>query len=210
MGRGKFLVIEGLDGAGTTTQAACLVASLRRRGLAVHATCEPSKGPIGALIRQALSGRLSVDATGKALSPRSLALLFAADREDHLEAEVLPALEQGHWVISDRYLLSSLAYQSLSSSMDWIMALNQHALVPDCTVFLKIEPELAAQRMRTRPHAELYEALETQKRVAENYECAIAVRRQAGEHILCMEASLPREELSRRMENALHQYFGLE
>jgi len=209
MKRGKFLVIEGLDGSGTTTQVEWVVACLRRRGLSVHASCEPSKGPMGALVRQALSGRLCL-AKGEALSPRTLALLFAADRDDHLEAEIKPALASGHWVVSDRYLLSSLAYQSLSLSMEWIMALNQHALLPDCTVFLKIEPKLAAERMKTRLQAELYEALETQERVAQNYERAIAFRRQAGEYIVCMEASLPKEALSQRIEGELCKYFGWE
>jgi dTMP kinase len=210
MNRGKLVVIEGLDGSGTTTQVDFLAAALRRRGLPTHASCEPSKGPIGALIRQALSGRLSLDTKGKALSPRTLALLFAADREDHLEAEILPALEQGHWVVSDRYLLSSLAYQSLSLPMDWITALNQHALLPDCTVFLRIEPELAAERMKARPQAELYEALETQKKVAQNYERAISVRRQAGEHVICVDARLPRGQLSQHIEGGLCTYFGLD
>jgi dTMP kinase len=207
MSRGKFLVIEGLDGSGTTTQVEFLVASLRRRGLTAHATCEPSKGPVGMLIRQALSGRLRLDLQGQALSPRTLALLFAADRDDHLAAEVVPALERGHWVVSDRYVLSSLAYQGLSLPMDWIMALNQHVLLPDCTVFLKIEPKLAAQRMSLRPQAELFEALETQERVAQSYEHAIAIRRQAGEHVLCMDASLPKELLSQYIEAELCGYF---
>jgi len=210
MRRGKFLVIEGLDGSGTTTQMDFLTASLRQRGLPVHATCEPSKGPIGALIRQALSGRLCLNAKGQALSPGTLALLFAADRDDHLEAEIKPALANGHWVVSDRYLLSSLAYQSLSLSTEWIMALNQHALLPDCTVFLKIEPKLAAERMRVRHQAELYEALEIQKKVAQNYEGAIADRRKAGEQIICMDASLPKEVLSQRIERELYKYFGWE
>ena len=209
MSRGKFLVIEGLDGSGTTTQVELLATALRQRGVPTHATCEPSKGPIGALIRQALSGRLGT-AQGEALSPQTLALLFAADRADHLFAEVEPALSSGHWIVSDRYLLSSLAYQSLSLPMEWIMALNQHALVPDCTVFLEIEPKLAASRMKLRPQAELYEALETQERVAQNYARAMAARRQAGEHILCMDASLPKEALGRYIEDAFCKHLGLE
>ncbi|MCL2178085.1 MAG: dTMP kinase [Proteobacteria bacterium] len=208
MERGKFLVVEGLDGAGTTTQTAFLVAALRRRGLTAHATCEPSKGPVGVLIRQVLSGRLGLGG-GKALSPQTMALLFAADREDHLEAEIKPALAQGHWVVSDRYMLSSLAYQHVSLSMNWIATLNEHALVPDGTVFLRIEPELAASRMGMRPQVELYEALETQRKVAENYERAIAIRRQVGEHIICVEGSLPKEQLSRHIEEVFLGYLGL-
>jgi thymidylate kinase len=79
-------------------------------------------------------------------------------------------------------------------------------LAPDCTLFLKIEPKVAAQRMRIRPQAELYEALETQERVAKNYEYAIALRRQAGESIVCLDGGLPKEELSQYIEGELFRH----
>src|SRR5690349_10994916 len=100
--RGFFLVLEGLDGAGTTTQLECLSRALRQRGATVCATREPSDGPVGVMLRQALTGRLGLKG-GAPLSHETLALLFAADRMDHLQAEVLPALERGETVICDRY-----------------------------------------------------------------------------------------------------------
>src|SRR5688500_15875611 len=91
--RGAFIVLEGLDGAGTTTQLGRLAEALRARGQRVHTTCEPSTGPIGALIRQALTGRLGLPGGRGPLDDATLALLFAADRTDHLAAEIMPALE---------------------------------------------------------------------------------------------------------------------
>src|SRR5579864_7294663 len=108
--RGLFIVLEGLDGAGTTTQLVRLAERLRRAGERVVATAEPTDGPIGALIRQALRRRL-VHRDGRALTDESLALLFAADRVDHVAGEIEPALARGQHVLCDRYVLSSLAYQ---------------------------------------------------------------------------------------------------
>jgi dTMP kinase len=103
--RGRFLVLEGLDGAGTTTQASRLCAWLSARGRTVHLTSEPSRGPLGTGIRQVLSGRLR-GAGGGEFDPGALALLFAADRLDHWESEIRPRLAEGQDVVSDRYVLS--------------------------------------------------------------------------------------------------------
>src|SRR5690554_6701257 len=103
-----FIVLEGLDGAGTTTQVERLARSLSGEGHRVHTTREPSDGFVGVLIRQALRRRI-VERTGRQLSPETLALLFATDRVDHLRDEVEPALSAGGVVISDRYVHSSIA-----------------------------------------------------------------------------------------------------
>ncbi|HLL53606.1 MAG TPA: dTMP kinase, partial [Myxococcaceae bacterium] len=100
---GRFFVLEGLDGAGTTTQCERLASELRSRGFRVLVTREPSDGPVGTMIRQALTGRLGMPGGNGPLAPETLALLFAADRADHLHARVRPALERGEIVISDRY-----------------------------------------------------------------------------------------------------------
>src|SRR5713101_5144548 len=97
--KGRFIVLEGIDGAGTTTQAQLLSAELRRDGHLVLTTREPSDGPVGTLIRQALTGRLSLPERAGPLSDETLALLFAADRLDHLQAQILPALQRGEVVI---------------------------------------------------------------------------------------------------------------
>src|SRR5262245_11899957 len=109
-----FIVIEGIDGAGTTTQTARLADALRARNVRVHATREPSDGPVGMLLRQILTGRIVTPGEVSSLRSAKLALLFAADRLDHLEAEILPRLSAGECVVSDRYDHSTVAYQSVS------------------------------------------------------------------------------------------------
>src|SRR5689334_22794688 len=149
---GRFIVLEGIDGAGTTTQAARLVARLRQETkVAIRATREPSDGPIGSLVRQVLTGRI-IAPGGRAPGWATMALLFAADRMDHVEAEIEPFLAEGGIVISDRYDASSLAYQSVSSgrggekTVDWIRQINKHALRPDLTIVLDLSSEVAANR----------------------------------------------------------------
>ncbi len=175
--RGRFIVLEGLDGAGTTTQTERLAAALRAEGHAVLSTREPSDGPVGTLIRQALTGRLVLPGGAGPLAPETLALLFAADRTDHLRAKVLPALEAGKVVLSDRYVLSSLAYQGASLPMAWVDAINAHAIPADLTLFVGVAPEVAARRRAVRGEAaELFEADEAQRRIARQYLAAIRRR----------------------------------
>jgi dTMP kinase len=160
----RLIVLEGLDGAGTTTQVARLAATLAARGRPVHATREPSDGPIGRLLRAFLAG-----AHG-ALDPTTMALLFAADRADHLAREVEPALAGGAVVISDRWYHSSLAYQGVGEGRDWVRLLNARARRPDLTLLLEIPPELGAARRAAAGRAEdLYEPIAMQRRVAEGY-----------------------------------------
>ena len=185
--RGRFVVIEGLDGAGTTTQSAAIAAALRAKGRTVVTTREPSDGPIGKLIRQALTGHLTL-AARRPLTPETLALLFAADRVDHVAREVEPALASGAVVLSDRYLLSSLAYQGSQLPIDWVAEVNGRARMPDLTLFLEIDPEVGAQRRAVRGgKRELYETRAIQRRTAKQYLNAIALRRKAGEKIVVID-----------------------
>jgi dTMP kinase len=177
MREGLLIVLEGVDGAGTTTQAARLCDALRPNG-PVQATREPSTGPIGALLRQAISGRW---VTPSPLGPRApgwvtQALLFAADRQDHLEAEVLPLLAQGVTVVSDRYYHSSVAYQSLvapagqeAETIAWIRELNKHARRPDLTIVLDVPAVVAERRRRARGGRELFDDAELQLRLTDFY-----------------------------------------
>jgi len=170
--RAPFIVFEGLDGAGTTTQAQRLVEALNREGRPAHFTREPSDGPIGTLIRQALSRRLVLP-DGRRLTPGTLALLFAADRTDHLAAEIEPLLERGICVVCDRYVLSSIAYQGQELEPDFVRTINATAPPPDLTLFIRVTPETALTRRAGRSLGEeLYEALETQRRVARRYDAA--------------------------------------
>ena len=173
---GRFIVLEGIDGAGTTTQTHRLVERLRAETkLPVKVTREPSDGPIGALVRQVLTGRI-VSLGGRAPGWATMALLFAADRMDHVESEIEPFLGQGGIVVSDRYDASSLAYQSVSSgrggekAVEWIRQLNRHALRPDLTVVIDLPSDLAAARREVRGEpAQLYEQNEVQRALAVFY-----------------------------------------
>lgn len=174
---GLFIAIEGIDGAGTTTQSKLLHDALRAKGLPVHLTREPSDGPVGVLIRQILSGRVVVPGVHGVRPPDfpTMALLFAADRVDHVDAEVVPNLMDGVTVISDRYDFSSVAYQSLTSddvegNIAWVRTLNAKARRPDLTIVLDVPPEIAATRRSRRARArELYEEDELQARLASFY-----------------------------------------
>ena len=159
--KGAFICIEGLDGCGKTTQARLLVAKLRKSHNAVY-TAEPSRGRIGTFIRNRyLYGE-------KRLSTIVEALLFAADRIEHVENEVLPALNQGKLVISDRYVYSSLAYQGAGGlSLNWIEKVNEHALKPDLAVFIDVDPKTVMHRLKSK--RSVMENMETQQRVRDIY-----------------------------------------
>jgi len=169
--RGLFIVVEGLDGAGTTTQANELVRRLRAAGERAHFTAEPSSGPIGSQIRMMLAGRL-VGYRGAAWDRRSLALLFAADRLDHLQADIEPKLAGGMHVVCDRYVLSSLAYQSLDNPVDWVAEINRYAPAPDVTYFLRVRATVALKRRQAASpgKGDLFETLPQQKKIERNYD----------------------------------------
>ena len=207
-GRGRFIVLEGLDGAGTTTQAERLAAALRAEGHSVLTTREPSDGPIGTLIRQALTGRLVLPGGAGPLASETLALRYAADRTDHLKAKVLPALEAGQIVISDRYVLSSLAYQGASLSMAWVEAANGYAVPPDLTLFVHVSPAVAAKRRAARGGAaELFEEDALQRRIARQYEEAIR-RREPQEKIVRIDGEQSVEAVTDAALAEIHSVLG--
>jgi dTMP kinase len=195
--RGRFVVIEGLDGAGTTTQARLLGERLRAAGRAVHVTAEPSGGPAGGLVRQVLQQRVT-GGRGGGFDAHALALLFAADRLDHVAAEVEPRLAEGCDVVSDRYTLSSLAYQGLTTrDLAWVEAINRRAPAPDLTVFLRVRPGLALGRRRAAGTApELYEVAAFQRRVARSYERSLALLRRRGERVEVLDGEAPVDEVA--------------
>ena len=175
--KGHFIVLEGIDGAGTTTQASRLVDRFTRQGLPAHVTAEPSSGPVGALIRQCLNGRLISQRTQPPSPPswKTMALLFAADRQDHIEAEIQPNLREGVTVISDRYVYSSIIYQSLSTDHEeaasWIRELNRFAPKPDLVLYLQVDPNEACRRRLARDRkTEIFDDPGFQKRLATAYD----------------------------------------
>jgi dTMP kinase len=191
-GRGRFVVLEGLDGAGTTTQSALLCDRLRAAGRRVHPTAEPSAGPVGALVRQVLSGR-AVGRGGAPFDARAVALLFAADRLDHAAGEISPRLARGVDVVCDRYALSSLAYQGVTTGdLPWVEAVNALAPPPDVTVFLRARPSVALRRRRAASQdREIYEVDAFQRKVARGYERGIARLRAAGQRVEILDGEAP-------------------
>jgi dTMP kinase len=160
--RGVFICVEGIDASGKTTHAHRLVRSLRRRGVDAIYTTEPSPGDIGEFIRKyVLQRRRRVRTVIEAF-------LFAADRVDHLERKIKPALQQGKTVVSDRYVFSSLAYQGAAGlDLRWIEEINKLAVPPDLGIFIDVPPEVVVRRMRRKKS--VMERLETQRKVRAVY-----------------------------------------
>ncbi len=178
----RLIVLEGLDGAGTTTQARRLVAHLNAKGGKAHLTREPSDGPIGQLIRQMLTGHHVIE--NQAIAQSTFGLLFAADRLDHLQREVEVQLAAGSLVVSDRWYHSSLAYQGTGADRDWITTLNARARKPDLTLFLSVRPEVAAaRRISAGRIQELFEDMQMQEEVAAGYKATISELSAQGERI---------------------------
>jgi dTMP kinase len=170
MTKGKLIVLEGIDGSGTTTQAKILCQSLVKKNIKAELTAEPSEGLIGKLIRNYLRSGTKSKFTDTGLGAHALALLFAADRLDHLSNQINPWLNAGKVVVSDRYLFSSLAYQALDCEFDWIECINLKAPAPDLTLVLDLPAEVGFKRVSQRSASrELFEKLELQKKVRNNY-----------------------------------------
>lgn len=164
-----FIALEGIDGSGTTTQLDRLRAHLEGRGRRVHATREPSTGPVGRLLREILLGQHGLPG-GAPADGIAAALLFAADRRDHLRREIEPALADGADVISDRYVMSSLAYQAEEADRAWVASLARGVRPADLTILVDVPVDVAAARRRAagRP-VERYDDDGVQARVADNY-----------------------------------------
>lgn len=155
---GRFIVLEGIDGSGKGTQIGLLVDRLEASGHKVLVTREPSAGPIGTLIRQALADASQFDEA-------TMALLFAADRLSHI-AEIQAHLAKGEVVLCDRYVLSSLAYNSQSLTLEWVLSLNAEAdkrLHPDLTLYFDLSAQDAMVRIDARGDA--HERYETQRQL---------------------------------------------
>ena len=165
----RFVAVEGLDGAGTTTQVGLIADRLRARGVRHFRTREPTDGPIGRLIRSLL-------ATRRPVSGSAFALLFAADRAEHCHGAggILARHAAGDVVISDRCIASSLAYQSLDVPADYVEAVNDASPLPGLVAFLTIPVELCQERLRGRAGVpQRFDAAATQRRVLAAYERAL-------------------------------------
>lgn len=155
---GDFIVVEGADGAGTTTQSKRLAEQL-----GAEWTFEPTDMDIGRKVDEMISS--------DSYSPETVALGFAADRMVHLEEKVIPMLENGVNVVSDRYLHSSLVYQPvMGADRDWVKKLNRTALKPDLTLVLDISAEVGMSRVEQRGmDGNVFENLDFQQKVVKRY-----------------------------------------
>jgi dTMP kinase len=188
--RGLFIVLEGPDGAGISTQTALLHSGLVQRGIRAIATKEPTIGPIGSVIRQALTHRLVAPAA-EPLSDDIMALLYAADRLDHIRVDVEPRLKAGIHVVCDRYRLSSYAYQGATLGQEWVRQLNSRSIKPDVTFFIDVPPDISRQRIISRgAPIEMYETEERLRPVYANYLELIERCRQEGERVISVDGRL--------------------
>ncbi|HEY2748709.1 MAG TPA: dTMP kinase [Polyangia bacterium] len=154
----KLIAIEGIDGAGTTTQCERLA-----RHFDLHLTREPSDRPIGRLLRGILRHEIDVQ------DEKAVALLFAADRLDHLGGEIILKLHERS-VITDRYVMSSIVYQSLAVDRGFVAAINQHARPADLTILVDVDVAVAESRRQGRGGpSERYDRRATQERLAAAY-----------------------------------------
>ena len=164
MEKGIFIVLEGLDGSGLSTQAAFLETHLRKTGYKTLLTKEPTTGLIGGMIREALRRDWST-------SFKSLQLLFCADRARHLEEEIEPALRKGRVVVCDRYMFSTLAF-GFAAGVDthWLFNVNREFRAPDLTIFIDISPDISLSRIsKGREKRELFERREMLSKVRRAY-----------------------------------------
>jgi len=170
--KGSFITFEGIDGSGKTTQLNRLAETLRRVGRDVLVTCEPGGTPLGREIRKAFLE------TKQDVEPLAELLLFAADRAQHVQHLILPALAAGRIVISDRYADATTAYQGAGRGFDLeliksVIAIATGGLKPDLTLFFDIDPQSAVDRMAFRGEHKMnrmdLESLEFYTRVREAY-----------------------------------------
>jgi len=162
--RGKLIALEGTDGCGKTTHAKLLVEWLRSKGLKTVITDEPTDGRIGEILKRAAKGEFK-------LLPEVEALLFAADRVQHVAEIILPALESGNIVVTERYIHSSMAYQSARGlPLKWIKTINSRVPRPDLAILIDVPVADALKRIKPLRELDTFEQdQEFQKRVREKY-----------------------------------------
>ncbi|WP_029681777.1 dTMP kinase [Picosynechococcus sp. NKBG15041c] len=171
--QGKFIVFEGIDGSGSSTQASLLYQYFQQQQIPAVLSPEPSNGIIGNLVREALRQRLQFTKDPEKFN-RQLAYLFAGDRHDHLYNEidgVFKLLGEGIQVITTRYYFSSLAYNANNpSEYDFIYRLNQDFPDPDLVFYFDLPVEISLERINRRSHQEIYETKAKLTQVRQNYQ----------------------------------------
>ena len=204
----RFIVFEGIDGCGKSTQAKLLTERLNLEGIPVYLTSEPSSRPIGKMIRDIFAHRMEAD-------ERTIAALFVADRLDHVinhEEGIRTKLEQGFTVICDRYYLSSYAYQGSLVPLDWVMkanALSVELAKPALHIFIDIPVELSMERIsKSRAQLEPYETHENLVRVRAAYLKVIELLKDE-EHIVTIDGTQSVDWIAERIWKAVEEVSSL-
>lgn len=205
--RGPFVVFEGIDGSGKSSQISRISLKLKAMGVQVCDTCEPTDGPIGSLIKQMMVGRIQG-------AHETIAALFVADRVDHLlntTNGILFKINNGVCVISDRYYFSSYAYHSSYVDMDWVIAANSisaNILRPDINIFIDTSPEICFERLSlNRFHLDIYENLEVLRAARKNY--LIAIERLSDvENVAVVDGDGDAEEVEKKIWHIMERYYG--
>jgi dTMP kinase len=200
----RFIVFEGGDGSGTTTQLRRLDRALEEAGIRHWITSEPTDRPEGLLIRRILSGELTRD-------PGTLARLFAADRNEHLYGQegILSRLDKGEVVICDRYVLSSLAYQGVACGPELPAELNSLFPLPELLLFFDLEPDESLRRIGSREHLDIFEKPSFQNRVRDEYRKTLAHYASSEMRIITLDASRSVEEISCDIFRAIGDTLGI-
>ena len=199
MSNGRFIVLEGLDGAGTTTQGERLVAALEALGRPALFTFEPSDLPVGLITRAVIQG------APDAPNPTLLPWLFAADRADHLDRVIQPAMAAGAVVISDRFVGSSLAYQTLSAPFEQIVRLNADFQAADLTIYLEVPVTVCLERIEARRLSrggvppDLFEKRSALERVEVGYDKAMKFLKKRGDNVVRLDGTRAVEDLAREI-----------
>ena len=194
--KGRLIVLEGIDGAGKTTQAALLEAYLRAKGREVYRTAEPTPFPSGIALREALGGKVKK-------SECEMAAMFVLDRiahNNHPTLGIKALLASGADVICDRYYYSNLAYQGQTTDYAWVKSMNLDCpdiLRPDVCIYLDLLPEQSLERIRKRgEEMEIYENLERLRAVRSAFLSVIEDLRNAGECIFAVNADRSPDDIS--------------
>lgn len=189
---GDFIVVEGADGAGTTT-----ISKRLSRELDAYRTFEPTDKSIGEKVDEIISS--------EDYSPEATALAFASDRMIHLEERVIPRLEEGETVVSDRYYHSSLVYQPvMGAKREWVEEINGGAITPDLTIILDISADIGMERVSQRGHDDnIFEELSFQEEVVKRYRDF-----QDREDVVIIDASRPEDEVFEEALSSVKQKLG--
>ena len=209
MKQGKFIVLEGLDGCGKSTQLKRLADTLTQKGETVILTAEPTDFETGAYLRRILS-----ESQNKNMYLQ--AALFLADRLEHIthpEFGIRQHLEQGHTVICDRYYYSSFAYQGTTSDIDWVIDMNlncREMLTPDLCVFLDVNPDTCKERIdKVREKPELYEKDVTLMREIRNNFLNVLDKLKDGQNIAIIDANRSLENVEKEIFDYVQKTFYL-